>query len=276
MNHKQQFATFTNDGSKTVGHTDTTSQITNNDAGSEPRPVANSLPDDVSGRESRLSEIAARETAAHVNDCEQNVPDRAAEQEISTGLATRPVTQLGSVPQVQAETQPAQTLPVSHSQVRCEVARSAGYDPTGEHAVVCGALAQLVCEYCGPMCSSCAEETFCFYGEHRLVGATPPAGTLSSNSEAVDEPAKPLFEVVYLELQCPSCDTVRLALSRANAPDAHWTLACPICSTPATWTYLAHGLTQHELPFYECFDPDSLSKGRIPWDRLLQLLEEEE
>jgi len=320
MNHKLQVPSITNDGSKTVGRNDSTSDVASNDAGLEPHPVANLLRDDVSGRESRLPEIAAGETTAHLYDCEQNVPDDTTEQKISTGLATLPVaqplsavlstrteipsepndsggynqkpcrgrpeppqetqipdkTQPGAVPQGQERIQRAQTLPVSLSQARCEVARSAGYDPTGEHAVVCGALAQVVCEYCGPMCSSCAEETFCFYGEHRLVEATQSAGTLSSNSEAADEPPKLLFEVVYLELQCPSCDTVRLAIPRANAPDAHWTLACPICSAPTTWTYLAHGLTQHQLPFYECFDPDSLSKGRIPWDQLLRLLEEEE
>ena len=126
------------------------------------------------------------------------------------------------------------------------------------------------------MCSSCAAETFCFQGEHRFVELASEADGTSGNSEAADEPAKPLFEVVYLELQCPYCDTVRLALARVNAPDADWTLACPICSAPATWTYLAHGLTQRELPFYECFDPEGLSNGRIPWDELLRLVEEDD
>jgi hypothetical protein len=306
MNHKLQFPSFTNDGSKTVGRTDTTSQIASNDAGLELRPVAACVPHDDSSRDSQLSEVGGSVATIELDNGNRSICEASLDQEISTGIATQPraqppsgvlsirteipsepnapghetrvpdKTHPGAAPSGQERTQPAQTLPDSHSQARCEVARSAGYDPTGEHAVVCGALAQLVCEYCGPMCSSCAEETFCFYGEHRLVEAKPPTGTLSSNSGAADEPAKPLFEVVYLELQCPQCDTVRLAISRANAPDAHWTLACPICSTPTTWTYLAHGLTQHELPFYECFDPDSLSKGRIPWDKLLQLLDEEE
>jgi hypothetical protein len=156
---------------------------------------------------------------------------------------------------------------------RCEVARSAGYDPTGEHAVPCGAAAQVLCEHCGPMCLSCADEAVCFYGEHRLVEFDAQQAESSDDSGAQPESSKPLFEVVYLELTCPQCDTVRLALPLAHMPDADWTLACPICASPTTWTYLAHGVTQRELPFHEVFDRDAIGKGRIPWDRLMAVLE---
>src|SRR5256885_8930666 len=78
--------------------------------------------------------------------------------------------------QKQTTTQSGAAVPQLLKQAaRCEVARSAGYDPTGENAVACGASAQLLCEYCGPMCSSCAEETFCFYGEHKLSALEQPA-----------------------------------------------------------------------------------------------------
>ena len=158
---------------------------------------------------------------------------------------------------------------------RCEVARSSGHDPTGEHAVACGAVADVVCEYCGPMCASCAEETFCFYGEHRFVDLSA-AETANANSEAVSEAPKSLFEVVYLELKCPYCDTLRLALPADHLPSAGATLGCPICATPTAWTYLAHGVTQRDLPFYERFDPDALTRGRIPWDQLTAPLDDDE
>lgn len=56
-----------------------------------------------------------------------------------------------------------------HVNYTCEVARSVGYDPTGERAFPCGAPAQVLCEYCGPMCASCADETFRYHGEHKLT-----------------------------------------------------------------------------------------------------------
>src|SRR5256885_13079290 len=50
--------------------------------------------------------------------------------------------------QKQTPTQPGAAVPQLLKQAaRCEVARSAGYDPTGENAVACGASAQLLCEY---------------------------------------------------------------------------------------------------------------------------------
>src|SRR5690349_7410103 len=53
--------------------------------------------------------------------------------------------------------------------LRCEVPHSTGFDPTGERAFPCGARADVICETCGPMCSTCAEETFCQHGAHKLA-----------------------------------------------------------------------------------------------------------
>jgi hypothetical protein len=181
-------------------------------------------------------------------------------------------------PSTAKATQPRAAVPhgsVLQSQ-RCEVARSAGYDPTGEHAVPCGALAQVVCEYCGPMCSTCAEETFCYYGEHKFVDLDQSQTAEPVDPEALSQPSKPLFEVIYLALTCPHCKQVRLALPLAFAPDADCQLACPICSAPSTWRYLAHGITQRELPFHELFAPGAPNKGRIPWDKLVRLLDEDD
>src|SRR5437763_3998237 len=141
--------------------------------------------------------------------------------------------------QQQAPTQPRAAVPQVLQQTRCEVARSDGYDPSGENAIACGAVAQVLCEYCGPMCSSCAEETFCFYGEHRYVDLQAQTGAEAANSKAVSEPSQPLFEVIYLELQCSQCDRVRLALPRSYTPDADWLIVCPICARQTTWRYLA-------------------------------------
>jgi len=153
-------------------------------------------------------------------------------------------------------------------QWRCEALRSPGPDPTGEAAIACGARADVVCEFCGPLCLHCAEETFCFYGEHRL-----------SSVEAMGRDAgqivalKPLFKVVYVQLSCANCGDVRMALPAAANPRSGIELACPECATPGLWRYLAHGLTQRELPFYERFtleeeeDPEKPFKPRVPWDR---------
>jgi hypothetical protein len=44
-------------------------------------------------------------------------------------------------------------------------------------------------------------------------------------------------------------------------------MGCPICAAEAPAKYLAHGLTQRELPFFDRFDPEPLtSSNRIPWD----------
>ena len=253
MSHKLQTSPLTNDGSNTVGHNhqqNSPSEIASNDAGLRDREFADSTPEANSDRNSTFS-----------------VGQESPQSEPNPGEG-KPTQQAAAVPQLPPQ--------IFFETPRCEVARSGGYDPTGEHAVPCGAAAQVLCEHCGPMCLSCADETFCFYGEHRLVEFEAPQGESSEDSQAQPEPSKPLFEVVYLELACPQCDTVRLALPLADTPDADWTLACPICATPTTWTYLAHGVTQRELPFHEVFDRDAIGKGRIPWDQLMALVEEDE
>jgi hypothetical protein len=153
-------------------------------------------------------------------------------------------------------------------QLRCDVARSVGYDPTGEHAVACGALVQVVCEYCGPMCASCAEETFCFYGEHKLT-QLPDDGPLPASQTR----RRPVNEVVYVELKCPNCNRVRLALPKKHQPKR--VRKCPVCKAKAPAEYLAHGFTRRRLPYHEVFttqaDPNELTilpngTRRLPWD----------
>ena len=165
-----------------------------------------------------------------------------------------------------AESRPATTLKEFVDSPRCDVARSAGYDPTGEHAVACGALAQLVCEYCGPMCASCAEETFCFYGEHKLT-QLPDDGPLPERRQRRGR----ISEVVYVELKCPNCKRVRLALPKNHRPQR--VRKCPVCKVKAPAEYLAHGFTRRRLPYHEVFTvkkelPEGVEfKQRMPWDR---------
>lgn len=155
----------------------------------------------------------------------------------------------------------------THRQLRCEALRSAGPDPTGEAAIACGARADVVCECCGPLCLHCAEETFCFYGEHKLT-AVEALGRDAGESVT----PKPLFRVVYMQLSCGNCGDVRVALPAAANPRSGIELACPECAAPALWRFLAHGLTQRELPFYEKFtleeeEAEIATKPRLPWDR---------
>lgn len=257
MSHKLQPSPLTNNGLDSVVRDNpqtSTSEIPSNDEGSAcDRTAAESTLEIVSTGNSQPSETSTTYLVS----------------ESSTKSASR-------APEDSRDFEPAPGQErVELPESRCEVAHSAGYDPTGEHAIACGALAQVVCEYCGPMCATCAEETFCFYGEHRFVD---PHGveTATANSGALSEEPKPLFEVVYLELECPNCDTLRLALPAAHLPSTDATLGCPICSTPTTWTYLAHGVTQRHLPFYEPFDPNALKRGHIPWDQLAALLDEDD
>ena len=258
MSHKLQPSPLTNDGLDSVvpdNPQTSTSEIPSNDAGSRC---------DHTAAESKLEIVSTG------NSQQSHTSTTHLVSESSTNSASR------GTPEDSRDFGPASGPERSEPrESRCEVARSAGYDPTGEHAIACGALAEVVCEYCGPMCASCAEETFCFYGEHRFVDPHRVEAA-TANSGALSEAAKPLFEVVYLELKCPDCDTLRLALPAAHLPSADATLGCPICSTPTTWTYLAHGVTQHSLPFYEQFDPDALKRGRIPWDQLAALLDEDD
>jgi len=168
--------------------------------------------------------------------------------------------------QQQAPTQPRAAVPQVLQQTRCEVARSDGYDPSGENAIACGAVAQVLCEYCGPMCSSCAEETFCFYGEHKLssLEEQAPAPTRSPRTRRVSE-------VVYVEIKCPNCQRVRLALPKKHRPKAR--RKCPVCKREAPAEYLAHGFTRRRLPYHEVFTeekelPEGVDfKRRVPWDR---------
>ena len=150
-------------------------------------------------------------------------------------------------------------------QTCCEVARSEGYDPTGENALPCGAVAQVLCEYCGPICSSCAEETFCFSGEHKLSSLDEPA-----RARAKTRRTRQVSEVVYVEIDCPNCRRVRLALPKKHRPKAR--RKCPVCKREGPAEYLAHGITRRRLPYHEVFTTEKeLPEGaefkrRMPWD----------
>jgi hypothetical protein len=126
-------------------------------------------------------------------------------------------------------------------------------------------LVQVVCEYCGPMCASCAEETFCFYGEHKLT-QLPDDGPLP----AYRPRRPPVNEVVYVELKCPNCKRVRLALPKKHRPKG--IRKCPVCKAKAPAEYLAHGFTRRRLPYHEVFTaekqlPEGVEfKRRTPWD----------
>jgi hypothetical protein len=148
---------------------------------------------------------------------------------------------------------------------RCEVARSEGYDPTGERAIACGAQAEVLCEHCGPMCAACAEDTFCDCGDHKLTPLEQPV--LESKPGRA---RRPVSAVVYIEITCPKCGRVRVALPLNHRPMAK--RKCPECKTMATARYLAHGVTRRRLPYHEVFEmetdlqPDSEFKTRVPWD----------
>jgi hypothetical protein len=150
---------------------------------------------------------------------------------------------------------------------RCEVARSVGYDPTGERAFPCGAPAEVVCEHCGPMCASCAEDTFCDCGDHKLTPLEEPSSEANSGAGR-----RPVNAVVYIEINCAKCGTVRMGLPLNHRPMSK--RKCPACKTKATARYLAHGVTRRKLPFHEVFtilDPNLQTvlpdgKRRTPWD----------
>ena len=152
--------------------------------------------------------------------------------------------------------------------LRCEVARSVESDRTGEHAFPCGARADVVCEYCGPMCRTCAEDTFCYYGEHKLT-ELPHDGPIPAQRRLRGK----ISQVVYLELDCPKCKRVRLALPQKHRPMRVRT--CPVCRSKARVEYLAHGFTRRRLPYHEVFilekeqqPPEgAVFKRRMPWDR---------
>lgn len=158
------------------------------------------------------------------------------------------------------------SLPRTVPTLICEVARSDGYDPTGEHAVPCGASAQVLCEYCGPMCSRCADETFCVQDEHKLK-PLPDDDPLPQSSEQ----RPPINEVVYVEIKCPKCRHVRLALPKNHHVKAR--RKCPVCRREAPAMYLAHGFRRRRLPYHEVFTTEEENaaeekelKCRTPWD----------
>jgi hypothetical protein len=157
--------------------------------------------------------------------------------------------------------------PRSTEAPRCEVARSVGYDPTGERSFPCGAPAEVVCEHCGPMCASCAEDTFCDSGDHKLSPLEAPSAEVKAGAGR-----RPINAVVYIEIICPKCGTVRMALPLNHRPMSK--RKCPECKTKATARYLAHGVTRRKLPYHEVFrilDANSQTvlpdgKRRTPWD----------
>jgi hypothetical protein len=148
---------------------------------------------------------------------------------------------------------------------RCETLRASSADSTGEHAVACGALAAFTCAYCGPLCLACAEETQCFRRKHHVA---------SEDDTPVTHSPKPLHRVAYFEVLCAACGPLRAAVELTVGPGAGSCCPCPACGVTVLWQFLAHGLTQRDLPFHERMDlPQdddeglrTASKRRLPWD----------
>ena len=169
------------------------------------------------------------------------------------------------------EQKPGRGRPAVRDFMRCEVPHSAGFDPTGERAVPCGARAEVICETCGPICAACARESFCQRGEHKLA----PLPKLE-REPVRQQPTRPVTPVVYVELKCPKRCRVRMAL-----PETHRVQSkrkCPVCKTMVLTKYLAHGFTRRRLPFHEVWaEEEDFIKGgessdepefkrRVPWD----------
>ena len=283
MHHKLQPSTLENNGSNSVVRDENStsqSEIASNDAdrervasaahdrsAAEPEIISSANPQatEMQGKVSgpaRLDKSVARRSSESHRDAGQDC--------LGSSATTVPRTDSTASTQTPAPStgvQQGRPDPRRHKdQPRCEVARSVGYDPTGEHAVACGALAEVVCEYCGPMCASCSEETFCYYGDHKLT-QLPDDGPLPSARRR----HRSVNEVVYVEIKCPNCSRVRLALPKKHRPQR--VRKCPVCKTKAPAEYLAHGFTRRRLPYHEVFTtekelPEGVEfKRRTPWDR---------
>ena len=82
--------------------------------------------------------------------------------------------------------------------VRCENLRSYGLGDTGEQALPCGAVAEIFCEDCGPLCLPCAKQVLCSRGDHHnpagldLTMRPPCRGTsLERGSKIQDDLLEP-------------------------------------------------------------------------------------
>ena len=275
MNHKLQNFSTESDGQYSVGRDDNSTshaETARNDAGSASAGSDDFGLDPISTAESRASDSLGSESTgiAPASSQSMQTPGRAASSKdadvAAAGVRRRP--DLRKQQQKQ-NPQPRAAVPqTAHESIRCEVSRSDGYDPTGENAVACGALAQVLCDYCGPMCSSCAEETFCFQGEHKLSSLEEPEPARQRSRRT-----RRISEVVYVEIKCPNCRRVRLALPKKHRPKAR--RKCPVCKREAPAEYLAHGFTRRRLPYHEVFEdpplPNELTilpdgKRRLPWD----------
>lgn len=155
-------------------------------------------------------------------------------------------------------------------QDRCEMTRSVGSDPTGERAIECGAAAALMCEVCGPMCAECAETTFCFRGEHRLVSLDEPSG----KSQPTKARSKRLREIVVLQMSCGHCGIVRLLWPCDAGGRPAMKRQCPGCKRRVEAIVLGYGWTRIPLPYFEQVDglldlcTSHKFERRIPWDFL--------
>ncbi len=77
--------------------------------------------------------------------------------------------------------------------VRCENLRSYGLGDTGEQALPCGAVAEIFCEDCGPLCLPCAKQVLCNRGDHHnpadldLTMRPPCRGTILERGAKIQD-----------------------------------------------------------------------------------------
>ncbi len=79
-------------------------------------------------------------------------------------------------------------LPVNQLQLRCENLRSYGLSGTGEQSLPCGAVAEVICEECGPLCLSCAKQSVCTTEGH----TRSPQPDVSARFSVSDRYSKPM------------------------------------------------------------------------------------